>query len=237
MSIYNKSIAISIVCGLFLFFAPQNTHAEQLRVILVTGFEPFDGDVTNGSWEAVQHLDGKHFSGATVVVAQLPVVWGKAETKLRSLIKLYNPVLVVGFGQAGDEPVRLETTAHNVREKISDNERAAPESGELYSHGPPALNSALPLAEIEISLRKAGIPVKFSDNAGTYLCNAVFYTLMHNPGMDAAKTIPRGFVHVPPLDAQVKFIKGKTIVFDKKLLEKTAAIIVETIAATLSRAP
>lgn len=99
------------------------------------------------------------------------------------------------------------------------------------------LNSALPLVEIERRLHKAGIPVKFSDDAGTYLCNAAFYTLMLNPGTDDAKSIPRGFVHVPPLNARVTSAQDIVVVFDKALLEKTAAIIVETSVATLSRAP
>jgi len=207
------------------------------NVVLVTGFEPFGGGVTNSSWEAVQHLDGKHFDNATVIVAQLPVAWGKAENMLRALIKIHKPVLVVCFGQAGNEPVRLENNAHNVREKIPDNEGVVPETGELEAHGPVSLHSALPLAEIESRLRKAGIPVILSDDAGTYLCNAVFYTLMHDPDMDGPKSIPRGFIHVPPLNAKVKSAQGKTVVFDKALLEKTAAIIVETSVATLIRIP
>lgn len=81
------------------------------------------------------------------------------------------------------------------------------------------------------------MPVKFSDDAGTYLCNAAFYTLMHDPGMEDAKSIPRGFVHVPPLNAKVQSAQGKAVVFDKALLEKAAAIIVETSVAALSHAP
>ncbi len=211
--------------------------ADASRIVLVTGFEPFGGDATNGSWEAVQHLDGKRLGDATVVVAQLPVVWGKAESKLRTLIRLHKPVLVISFGQAGDEPVRLETTARNVREKIADNEGVAPETGVLDAAGPAALDSALPLAEIERRLRQAGIPVTYSADAGTYLCNAVFYALMHDPALEDAQSIPRGFVHVPPLNARVKSLSGKTIVFDKALLEQAAAIIVKTSVTALSRAP
>jgi pyroglutamyl-peptidase len=232
-----KNLVARILGGLLLVCTLQSAYAEQLRVVLVTGFEPFGGDITNGSWEATQHLDGKHFGNATVVVAQLPVVWGKAEAKLHALIKLHKPVLVVSFGQAGDEPVRLETTAHNMREKIPDNVGFTPAVGALDARGPATLNSTLPLAEIEGHLRKAGIPVKSSDDAGTYLCNAAFYTLMREQGTDNAKPIPRGFVHVPPLNAKVKSAQGKAVVFDKTLLEKTAAIIVETSVATLSRTP
>ena len=60
---------------------------------------------------------------------------------------------------------------------------------------------------------------------------------MLNPGTDDAKSIPRGFVHVPPLNAKITSAQGKAVVFDKALLEKTAAIIVETSVAALIRAP
>lgn len=112
-----------------------------------------------------------------------------------------------------------------------------PYTGALDARGPAALDSALPLAEIERRLRQVGIPVRLSDDAGTYLCNAAFYTLLHDPGMEDAKSIPRGFVHVPPLNAKVTSAQGKAVVFDKALLEKATAIIVETSAATLSAAP
>jgi pyroglutamyl-peptidase len=194
------------------------------RMVLVTGFEPFGGDVTNSSWEAVQALDGKHFGDATVVVAQLPVVWGKAEAKLHTLIQTHKPQLLISFGQAGREPVRLETTAHNVRGKIADNADAVPESAVMDALGPATLDSSLPLSGIAEQLRKAGIPVESSDDAGIFLCNAVFYTLMRSPD---GENIPRGFIHLPPLNAEVASASGGTILFDKAMLEKTAATIVE----------
>src|ERR1700733_3338329 len=65
--------------------------------ILVTGFEPFGGGKTNGSWEAVKHLQGAHFGKETVVVAELPVVWSKAGDQLHELILKYHPQAVVAF--------------------------------------------------------------------------------------------------------------------------------------------
>lgn len=227
-----KNLIASILGGLLIVFAMQNTYAEQPGVILVTGFEPFGEDTTNGSWEAVRHLDGKHFGSATVVVAQLPVVWGKASRKLQELIKANKPMAVISFGQAGEEPVRLETTAHNVRENILDNEKMMPQTLQIYGHAAPALKTGLPIAEIEIRLRTAGIPARVSQNAGTYLCNDIFYTLMYDPGTDNSKKIPRGFVHVPPLNASVRAGEGNTVIFDRRLLQKTAEIIIQTVADT-----
>lgn len=231
----HKNLVAVILSGLLMAFTLQSACAEQPRVILVTGFEPFGGDVTNSSWEAVRNLDGKHFGNATVVVAQLPVVWGKAAEKLHELTKAHKPVAVISFGQAGEEPVLLETTAHNVRENIPDNEKKMPQTLQIYNHAPPALKTGLPLPEIEIRLRTAGIPVRVSQDAGTYLCNDIFYTLMYDPGTDNTKRNPRGFVHVPPLDARVRTAEGNTVIFSKMLLQQTAEIIIRTIADTLAQ--
>lgn len=228
-----KYLVASILGGLFAVFTLLGTYAEPPRVILVTGFEPFGGDVTNGSWEAVQNLDGKHFGSATVVVAQLPVVWGKAPEKLHELIKANKPVAVISFGQAGEEPVRLETTARNVRENIPDNRGMTPQALQIDAHAALALKTGLSLREIEIRLRAAGIPVRVSHDAGTYLCNDIFYTLMNDPGIADARTIPRGFVHVPPLNAKVMAAGGNAVLFNRKLLQDTAEIIVQTVADTL----
>lgn len=229
-----KNLVASIL-GCLLTFILQSAYAEQSRVILVTGFEPFGGDITNSSWEAVRNFDGKHFDNATVVVAQLPVVWGRAAEKLRKLTKVHKPVAVISFGQAGEEPVLLETTAHNVRENIPDNKEMLPQTLQIYSHAAPALKTTLPLPEIEARLRSARIPVRLSQDAGTYLCNEIFYTLMYDPGTDDTKKIPRGFVHVPPLNASVHTEAGDTVIFDKMLLQKTAELIIQTVADTLSQ--
>lgn len=221
-----------IFCGLFMAIAPQSTYAEPPVVILVTGFEPFGGDIANGSWEAVQDLDGKHLGTSVVVVAQLPVVWGEASEKLHELIKVNKPVAVISFGQAGEEPVRLETIAHNVRESILDNKKKMPHTLQIYSHAASELKTRLPLPEIEFRLRTAGIPVRVSQDAGTYLCNDIFYTLMHDPGTANAKNILRGFVHVPPLNASVRTGDGNVVIFDKRLLQETAEIIIQAVAGT-----
>lgn len=47
--------------------ADINVQAEQ-KYILVTGFEPFGGRKSDGSWEAVQHLDGAVITDMTLPI-------------------------------------------------------------------------------------------------------------------------------------------------------------------------
>jgi pyroglutamyl-peptidase len=41
--------------------------------VLLTGFEPFDGETVNPSWEVVKQLDGTMIAGQPVIARQLPV--------------------------------------------------------------------------------------------------------------------------------------------------------------------
>jgi pyroglutamyl-peptidase len=205
------------------------------KVLLAIGFEPFGGDKTNGSWEAVKYLNGKRFMDTKVVTAQLPVIWDKAAIQLQELIRQYKPTAVVCFGQAESDWVRLETTARNERAKIPDNDGVIPENMYIYSEAPPTLETGLPLAEIEGNLRLANIPVKISPTAGTYLCNDTFYNLMFNPGTEDAKTMMRGFVHVPQIKTKIVSFESKQRYFTKSVLHKAAEIIVKTVIAVNNR--
>ena len=195
-------------------------------VILVTAFEPFGLSLTrtNASWEAVKFLAGKRFGDKRIAVAQLPVAWGSATKKIQHLVKLHSPIAIIGFGQAGVEPVRLEKTARNIRQILTDNKGWLPSKFKIYDKGPRKIQSTLPLHLILNSLRAHHIPVKMFDNAGGYLCNEAFYTLMHDPGSRRAKTVPRGFIHLPPLGAKVKKVR-----FDRKTLQRIAEIVIQTV--------
>jgi len=213
---------------------PVIQPSQGLKFILVTGFEPFGGYITNASWEAVQHLNVKYFDNMVVVAVQLPVVWGKANEKLIELIKYYEPISVIGFGQAGNGPVRLETTAQNARGNIPDNEGMMPRTLQIYQDAPISLETSLPLDRIKDRLYAVGIPVTVSHDAGRYLCNDIFYTMMYYRDSANTNDLLGGFIHVPPLNAKVSTEEGNTIIFDQRQLQKTAEIVIQTIADMLN---
>ena len=66
---------------------------------------------------------------------------------------------------------------------------------------PAAYFSTLPIKAIVQGLRAAGIPASVSNSAGTFVCNHLFYGLMHRLARE-----PRmrgGFIHLPYLPEQV----------------------------------
>ena len=164
--------------------------------ILLTGFAPFGGEAVNPSWEAVARLDGELIDGHRIVARCLPVEFGAALDALRAAIEETSPALVLCVGQAGGRAqLSLERVAINVDDaRIPDNAGASPIDAPIVADGPAAYFATLPIKSMLAALREAGIPAEVSQTAGTYVCNHVFYGLMH-----ALRDSPvrGGFVHIP----------------------------------------
>jgi len=180
--------------------------------VLVTGFEPFGKHEVNPSQLIAEALDG----------VVLPVSYARAAVELERALDDRDPEIAIAFGLADDrDAITPERFAHNLDEADTTDNDDAPGSGaEIDAAGPIAYRSTLPVDEIVAALREREIPAAVSRDAGGYLCNHVFYALMHTlkPGRMG------GFVHVPPLD-----------VLPRDRLVEAAAVIVETCVQSRSR--
>jgi pyroglutamyl-peptidase len=166
------------------------------KMVLLTGFAPFDGESVNPSWQAVHALHGRRINGHRIVARQLPVEFGASLKELRSAIRETKPTLVLCVGQAGGRAsISLERVAINVDDaRIPDNAGAQPVDCKIVEDGPAAYFSGLPIKAMLAALREAGIPAEVSQTTGTYVCNHVFYGLMHAL---RNRRIRGGFVHIP----------------------------------------
>jgi pyroglutamyl-peptidase len=174
-------------------------------VVLVTGFDPFGGDALNPSWMAVQALHGRQVAGRRIVGAQLPTVFGRSLEVLRELLDRHRPELVLGCGQAGGRTaLSLERVAINVNDaRIADNALAQPVDTPVVEGGPDAYFTGLPIKAMLAALLREGIRAEVSQTAGTFVCNHVFYGLMHELATRRGfKRTRGGFVHVPWLPQQ-----------------------------------
>lgn len=173
-----------------------------MRTVLITGFEPFDGEAVNPSWEVVSRLDNAIIGGCRVVARQLPCVFGEALIELNAAIDSLSPTLVLSVGQAGGRmDISVERVAINVDDaRIPDNRGNQPVDTPIVASGPAAWFSSLPIKAIVSALREAGIPASVSQTAGTFVCNHVMYGLLHKlSGIPEAKG---GFIHIPYLPQQ-----------------------------------
>ena len=173
-----------------------------LPVILLTGFEPFDGDDRNPSQAIVQELAGHAIAGHRIVGHELPVAFGDSLRVLRQALRRTRPALVVCLGQAGGrDAISLERVAINVDDaRIADNAGARPVDRPVVARGPAAYFSTLPIKAMTAAVAAAGIPAAVSQTAGTFVCNHVFYGLMH--ALRRRPGVRGGFIHVPWSDVQ-----------------------------------
>jgi len=172
-----------------------------LPTVLLTGFTPFDGDALNPSWQAVRALDGKRIARHRVVAVELPTEFGAALPALRRALRTVQPRLAIAFGLAGGRTgISLERVAINVIDaRIPDNAGAQPIDVPVLRSGPAAYFSTLPIKAMLAALQQSDISADISQTAGTYVCNQVFYALMHAARRQRFRA---GFVHVPWLSGQ-----------------------------------
>jgi pyroglutamyl-peptidase len=174
-----------------------------IKTVLLTGFEPFNGATINPAWEAVRSLEGWQGDSFQVEVRQLPCVFGDAIEDLTALIDELHPDVVIAVGQAGGRPdISVERVAINVDDaSILDNGGQQPVDTVIAADGPAAYFSTLPIKAIVHALRERGLVAGVSQTAGTFVCNHVFYGLMHHAA-GQAQPIKAGFIHVPFLPEQ-----------------------------------
>jgi pyroglutamyl-peptidase len=168
---------------------------------LVTGFEAFDGDPLNPSWLIAQALHGRRVHGTRVQAVQLPCAFGTALPTLHEALRRYRPTLVLALGQAGRSVISIERVALNIDDaRIPDNAGLQPVDQPVHAGAPAAYFSSLPIKAMAVALRQAGIAAEVSQTAGTFVCNHVFFGLMH--ALRRRPGVRGGFVHVPMLPEQ-----------------------------------
>jgi len=169
---------------------------------LVTGFEPFGGDQVNASLEAVGRLPQR--TGAIeIVTSALPTSYARSLPALEAAIAHAQPDIVLAVGQAsGRAALCVERVAINVQDaEIADNDGARPADLPVVAGGPAAYLATLPVRAAVDALRAKTLPAQLSMSAGTFVCNHVFYGLMHYAA--ARRNACRGgFLHVPCLPQQ-----------------------------------
>ena len=167
--------------------------------VLVTGFEPFGGEDLNASWEAVRLLDGRDVLGHRVAIRRLSCVFDRCADELIEAIESIDPAAVIATGVNLDgSAMQIERVAINLDyARIADNAQVRPVDRAIVTGGPVAYFSGLPVKAIARDLTAAQIPVAVSNSAGTYVCNHLFFALMHYVTTRRPE-LPAGFLHVPP---------------------------------------
>lgn len=174
-------------------------------MVLVTGFAPFADLPVNPSWEAARALHGSEIAGHVVRADQLPTEFGRSLQNLRAQLLAHRPALVIHLGlAAGRSAISLERVAINVNDaRIPDNAGWQPVDEPVIEGAPVAYFSTLPIKAMRAAIEARGLAAEVSQTAGTFVCNQVFYGLMHFLANEPLLAGTRGgFIHVPLLPEQ-----------------------------------
>ena len=214
---------------------------DALPRVLLTGFDAFGGASINPSWLAVKALDGEILAGHMVVAAQLPTEFDASPKELVRLLVQHKPRLVLCVGQAGGRnAISIERIAINITDAIiADNAGDQPVDVPVVASGPDAYFSTLPIKAILQGLQREGLPAEVSQTAGTFVCNHVFYALMHTLAKKRGfKRTRGGFVHVPYLAEQgspnmplADIVRGLRVAIESALTLRKVPSILPIIAA------
>jgi pyroglutamyl-peptidase len=182
--------------------------------VLVTAFEPFGGRPENASRAILQSLltldraPGEEFEGLV-----LPVVYDRSAELLLEKLRSEKWDLILALGEAPESPFRIETQAWNRDDsETPDLAGVVRKEREIIPGGPKQIPTRLPANSLFSKLQAADFPVVLSNSAGGYICNHVFYYLMHElETAPALKKAQGGFLHVP-IDWCTRALEGARIV-------------------------
>ena len=172
-------------------------------VILITGFGPFPGAPRNASSLLAESVAeaGKHrLPGFALHAATLPTEWRAGPSHLTTLLEELKPAVALHFGiSRRARGFVVETRARNKMQYALD---ACGESpvGDCIAEGSPAeILVTLPTGPMVERLRRMGLPVQLSRDAGGYLCNSILYHSLDHARRSAGDSLGprRGFVHIP----------------------------------------
>ena len=151
--------------------------------ILVTGFEPFAQWGVNSSGE-VARVIGERMPGV-VRAAVLPVDHGAAGVRMIELLQEVRPRAVLAMGLWAGAAFRIERYG-----------RKCP--GLAAVEGVEELEGAWDWEAMERALAGAGWPVIRSEDAGKYVCDTTYWTLLDYRSRWGWPEIA-AFLHVPPV--------------------------------------
>lgn len=154
-----------------------------MPIALVTGFGPFPGVAENASGTLATVVDGARLGRWQVVGRVVDTSWHRAWPALEAAVRAVGPDALVMFGVAPRSQVEIECIARNRADARPDCDGALPPAAAL-GEGPELLATTLP-RDLD--------GCQLSEDAGAYLCNALFYQAQNR-----LPEIPhRGFVHIP----------------------------------------
>lgn len=149
--------------------------------IILTGFEPFGQYPVNPVEKSTKAFDKKIIGGHTVMGIVLRCTYRGAFEELKRVIEATNPVAVVSTGLASRvRGIRFETTGRNLMHgKYPDADKFEPKGQRILENERDSFLAHSDSDRLAQIVNGHGIPTEVSDDAETFVCNALLYLTSH----------------------------------------------------------
>jgi pyroglutamyl-peptidase len=166
--------------------------------LLLTGFGPFPGAPRNPTGplvETLARLRHRGFANVRLVTHVFRVSYDTVDREFPELIVRERPDALIMFGLATRaRGLRIETRARNtITRRVADAGGFLPATAMIAPNAPAELHLRAPAQRLVMAVRKTGVPVTLSRDAGGYLCN---YACWRAAELAAGPRLAT-FVHVP----------------------------------------
>lgn len=160
---------------------------------LLTGFGPFPGVPDNPTAHLAARLDGAVAGDRAIRAERLSVALDGLAARLEAAVLAHRPTILLLTGVAErTAEIRLETHAWNRADfPCPDQNGAWPRGVALRPGGPDHYRAPLPEQPLARAMDGLGLPWRWSDDPGRYVCNALYYY-----ALDRLR-LPCLFLHVP----------------------------------------
>ncbi|MFC2746555.1 MAG: pyroglutamyl-peptidase I [Parascardovia denticolens] len=189
---------------------------ETIRVV-VCGFEWYEDVEVNPSAEVCQTLarEGiiadKPEVNIEVTSVLIPLSFQKAWPTLKTTLDAIGPDIVIATGlKTHAQSILLERCATNLIDaNRPDADDAQPRRVPIIPDGPQAYWTRLPLHAVIQRFAEDKIPASLSSHAGTFVCNSLFYQLLH--WADQRPRTLAGFVSLPLVNQPHGYTPGMSL--------------------------
>jgi pyroglutamyl-peptidase I len=177
----------------------MNDTAQPTRTLIVTGFEPFGGAEENPSGNVALSLDGGMAGAWRLRGLLLPVSAPAAWQYLHQVIRSERADAVIALGLAADRAeVCVECVARNLADySIPDNCGRQPRGESIVPGAPENLPPLANPDAILTALLSSGLPARLSADAGHYVCNDLYFRLLHGAAAGEPALRSAVFIHLP----------------------------------------
>lgn len=114
---------------------------------------------------------------------------------MRRALDEIQPHIVIAFGEAAIKEIHVEAQAHNFcHGRIVDNDGNLPPALKIIEGGAESLATQVDLLKIVNTLQQKNITCAVSHDAGSFLCNFLYYNLLLKEPVQGFHSL---FVHIP----------------------------------------